>query len=143
MKRLALSLTDGGWLVIMGSFTSLRPTARGFTTYHHATGHPLWPEACTRASGPHRPGPAALSYLHGVSADDLATEPLAELQRQGGFAGARGPENHYKRQCPLQAPKSRAHRNCSCSRRRRHLEDVCACAGAAVPMTTVSAPVQT
>lgn len=98
------------------------------------------PEASRRPPGSPGPGPSTLSYLHGVGADDLAAEPLAQLQSQGGLASARGPENHYKWQRSLQAPEPRAPRNRSCSRRRRHLGGNCACAEAAVPMATLSAP---
>lgn len=142
VERLQLCLTGGGRRVTMGSLPLPAPPGRprGSLTLPRCGASP-WPEACTRAaSGLHGPGPAAPSYLHGVGADDLAAQPLAELQRQGGFAGARGPENHYKRQCPLHAPEPGAHRHGACSRRRRrHLEDICACAGAAVPMATVRA----
>jgi hypothetical protein len=37
------------------------------------------------------------TYLHGIGADDLAGEPLGQLDGQLGLPGAGGPENNHQR----------------------------------------------
>lgn len=81
VKLLALCLTYGGLLIIMVSFHQPphSPTNLGL--------HPLTTRMSQGIHSGQRPArglrvsqagvPAALSYLHGVSADDLATKPLA------------------------------------------------------------------